>query len=270
MLQTLYNLYAWMGWGSYILLFFLGLILGSFLNSWIWRTRENIKVLTTGRSVCFYCHRQLRWYENIPVISFIFLKRKCPACGNLIPWRYPLVEIGTACLLTLVGWYHVNFLPAFDIWWWLRDVFFITILIVIFVYDWLYQEVLASLVWLATVIGFLMNYYYHGFSVNNMVMGAFVAGGFFGLQYLISRGRWIGGGDVRLGFMIGVWLGWPNILVAIMTAYILGALIAIYLLATKKAKADTKLAFGTFLAIGTFFAIYHGEQMMNWYMKLIN
>jgi len=269
MFQAFYNLYALMGQGSYFLLFILGLILGSFLNSWVWRTRENIKVFTTGRSVCFHCHRQLRWYENIPLFSFIFLKRKCSACGRLIPWRYPLVEIGTAFLLTLVGWYHANFLPVFNFWWWLRDVFFLTVLIVIFVYDWLYQEVLVNLVWLAVIIGFLFNYYYHGFSVDSMVIGAFAAGGFFGLQYLISRGRWIGGGDVRLGFMMGVWLGWPSVIWALFVAYVLGAVAAVYLLVAKKAKRDTKLAFGTFLAIGTLCAIYHGEEMVNWYMNLI-
>jgi len=270
MFQALYNLYALIGWISYILLFILGLVLGSFLNSWIWRTRENIKIMAFSRSICFHCRRQLHWYENIPLFSFIFLKRKCPSCHNHIPWRYPAVEAGTAVLLVLVAWYHVAFLPTFNFWWWLRDVFFLTVLIIIFVYDLLYQEVITGLVWLGIFVGFLFNYYYHGYSVDSMVIGAAVGAGFFGLQYAISRGKWVGGGDVHIGFLMGVWLGWPGVLLALFAAYLLGAAYGVWALATKRAELKTAVPFGTFLAVGTFFALYYGEPAMQWYLNLVH
>ncbi|MFA7653742.1 MAG: prepilin peptidase [Candidatus Magasanikbacteria bacterium] len=269
MLNIVYHFYIVLGWGFYLVLFFLGTILGSFLNSWIWRTRENIKIFTTGRSVCYHCHRQLLWYENIPLFSCIFLKRQCHCCHNFIPLRYPLVEFFAGVLLVFVGWHHIEVLGKFNFLWWCRDIMFVTFLIIIFVYDLLYQEILPSLIWLGVTLGFLLNYYILGYSVNTMVAGAFVAGGFFGLQYLISRGRWIGGGDVRLGVLMGIWLGFYGTLVAILFAYFSGALMAIILLLTKKANSKTAIPFGTFLALGTFVAMYYGGQVVNWYIGLI-
>jgi prepilin signal peptidase PulO-like enzyme (type II secretory pathway) len=144
----------------------LGLILGSFLNSWIWRTRENIKVLAASRSMCVYCRRQLGWRENIPLLSFMILDGKCKTCRRPISWRYPLVELFTALVLVLIAWYHVRFLPAFEVWRWLRDVFFVTFLIIVFVYDFLYQEVLLRIVWPGALIGFCINYFVLGYSAS--------------------------------------------------------------------------------------------------------
>ncbi len=190
----------------YIFVFHLGLILGSFINSWIWRTRENIKIFTFSRSICVHCRRPLSWYENIPVFSFLFLRGRCRTCRKAIPWHYPLVEFFTAVALVFVFWYHVQYVNPFNSAHFLRDVFFIGLLIVIFIYDYLYQIILSRIVWPATLIGFIFNYYYLGFSFDSMLVAALAAGGFFLLQYFISKGCWIGGGDVRLGVVMGVWI----------------------------------------------------------------
>jgi prepilin signal peptidase PulO-like enzyme (type II secretory pathway) len=96
-----------------------------------------------------------------------------------------------------------------------------------------------------------------------------VGGGFFLLQYLVSRGKWIGGGDVRFGVMMGVLLGWPNILVALFIAYVLGAVVAVPLLIFKKKKMKSEVPFGAFLAIGTAAAMFWGSWIVNWYVGMI-
>jgi prepilin signal peptidase PulO-like enzyme (type II secretory pathway) len=108
-----------------------------------------------------------------------------------------------------------------------------------------------------------------GASWWSILLAILIGFGFFGLQYLVSSGRWIGGGDLRLGALMGAALGWPNILIGLLAAYIIGAIVSIFLLATGKAKAKTPIAFGTFLAVGTLIALFWGQQMINWYLGLL-
>jgi len=151
----------------------------------------------------------------------------------------------------------------------LRNVLFLSFLIIIFVYDWLYREVLTNIVWMGGVLGFLINGFLLGYSIFDILAGSVLMGGFFLAQYLISKGRWIGGGDVRLGFMFGVWLGWQLSILALLIAYILGALVGIYLLATKKANRKTELPFGSFLAVAVFICVLYGNTIIGWYMGLL-
>ena len=96
-----------------------------------------------------------------------------------------------------------------------------------------------------------------------------MCGGFFLLQFLISRGKWIGGGDIRLGFLMGLMLGWPYALVALFMAYILGALIGTGLLATGKKKMQSQIPFGTFLSLATLVALLFGSQLLNQYLSIL-
>lgn len=254
---------------TYSFVFIYGLILGSFLNSWIWRTRENIKVISKETfSICIHCRRQLKWYEKIPVFSYLVLRGKCRTCRRLIPWHYTAVELSTALLFVLVSYLFLRDVH-FSEWHFLRDIFFLTFLIIIFVYDARYKEVLLRVVWPGLIIGFIINYFILGYPVDSLLIGSAVGGSFFLFQYLISKGRWIGGGDVRLGFMMGIWLGWPNILVALFISYILGALVSVGLLILKKKQWASEVPFGTFLAIGTFVTLYCGDNLISWYLGLI-
>ena len=259
---------AYLGNTFYILVFVFGLILGSFLNSVIWRLRDNIAIFTRSRSMCTHCRNQLSWKENIPLISWLVLKGKCLHCQKDISLYYPLVELGTAVMFTFIV--H-QYLPnaQFSEWSLVRDLFFITFLIIIFVQDLRYQEISTDIVWIGAIVGVAINLGFLGQTFNNLALGALIGGGFFLAQYLISQGRWIGGGDVRMGFMMGVWLGWPNVLVALFLAYVLGAIVGIYLLVTKKAGGNTAIPFGTFLAVGTVISLYAGTGMINWYVGLL-
>jgi len=256
-----------LGYSLYFIIFLMGLSLGSFLNSWIWRHWENIRIVS-GRSICIHCRRQLSWYENIPVISYIFLGGKCRTCGKKIPWFYTALEIFMACAFVFIAWYRLNF-GHFTPLLFSRDIFFITILTVIFVFDALHKVILPYIVWPGAVVGFLFNFFIFHFSLTSMLLGALAAGGFFLAQYLISKGRWIGGGDVRLGVMMGVWVGWPAVLVALFIAYVFGGSVAAVLLIAGRKKFNSQVPFGTFLAFGTVIAIYFGDEIVQWYLSLI-
>ena len=140
---------------------------------------------------------------------------------------------------------------------------------VIFIFDGLYKVILPQVVAAGALVGLAANIFDLHYSPLSLLWGVIFAVGFFGGQFLISKGRWIGGGDIWLGAMMGIWLGWPNILVAIFLAYILGAIVAIFLIIFKKKSWQTEIPFGTFLAIGTFFALYHGQQVIDWYWGLL-
>ncbi len=258
----------YLGNAAYFLVFFFGLILGSFLNSIVWRLWDNIALFSRSRSMCVNCRQKLSWKENIPLLSWLVLKGRCAHCNKDISAYYPLVELGVAIFLTLVA-YHYFPISNFSEWNLLRDFVFISFLVIIFVQDLRYQVILSNVVWIGAIFGLVVNISFLHYDFNSLALGALIGGGFFGAQYLLSNGRWIGGGDVRMGVMMGVWLGWQNIIVAIFLAYIVGAIFAIFLLLTKKADRKTAIPFGTFLAFSTVIAMYWGQSLIHWYLGLL-
>jgi prepilin signal peptidase PulO-like enzyme (type II secretory pathway) len=105
--------------------------------------------------------------------------------------------------------------------------------------------------------------------VWQILLGLAVGAGFFGAQYVISRGTWIGGGDLRLGALLGVMLGWPVVLVALFLAYVVGGFVAVILLLNKRVEAKTALPFGVFLAPAGLAALFWGEQLVAWYLGIL-
>ncbi len=264
----------------YIINGILGLTLGSYLNSWIWsRSRRDgtrdprfgasqIGKRYFRRSQCVHCGQELTWQENIPLVSFIFLLGRCRTCHKKIPLDYFFVELAMSLGFLGLVYYHLH-APALIPIQLFRDLFFFALLIVVFVYDLKYYLILSGVVWGGAVIAFAVNYFFLGFSLYSLVLGMAVGGGFFMLQYIISRGRWIGGGDVRLGVMMGALLAWPNILAALFISYILGALVAVPLLLLKKKGLSSQIPFGTFLSVGTLVAMLWGSQIVLWYRALV-
>lgn len=244
--------------------FILGGILGSFLNAYIWRTRVG-KSVASGRSICTLCHVQLAWFDNIPLVSYVVLKGKCRTCKKSISYQYPIVELTAGLLFLFVMWWHGPTEWPFI----LRDWFIVWYLLFIFVYDFLYQEIpdRASLVPAAVLFVFSV-----AILGNNWIdlLGAGLAGaGFFLAQYVLSKGKWIGGGDIRLGLFMGIILGWPLVLVAIFLAYIVGALIGVGLLLLQSKEMQSEIAFGTFLTGATCVTMFWGSELLMWYMNLL-
>jgi prepilin signal peptidase PulO-like enzyme (type II secretory pathway) len=214
------------------------------------------------------CGTKLRFIDNIPLVSFFCLKRKCHFCHGAISWQYPIVEFSLGVLFVFVNYWHLS-TGINNVGFLIRDLLVVFFLAVVFLYDFKYGEILDRFTLLPAAILFVFTLFFHWQSWQSMMIGAVVGGGFFLIQFLISRGQWIGGGDIRLGIFMGVILGFPKILIGLLLAYIFGALISVIFLALKKKTMSDSTPFGTYLTIGTLVAMVWGENLVNWYMGLL-
>ena len=219
-----------------VIVFVFGLIIGSFLNVIILRYDNLSWKSLFGRSHCLSCGNSLRWYELVPVLSFLFQKGKCRKCGKKISWQYPLVEMLTAFLFLLI--FNFNF-PNFQIvsinsfsqffnliYLWI----IFSILIVIVVYDIRHKIIPDGLSFLFASLSFL------GLFFNNInlswldLLSGILLSLPFSLLWLVSRGRWIGLGDAKLTLGIGWFLGFIDGLSAVAISFWAGAFFGIFLI----------------------------------------
>jgi len=252
----------------YLFIFIFGLIIGSFLNCVIFRIEKNEKFLFS-RSYCPNCKHQLNWRDLIPIFSFLFLKGKCRYCKKKISIQYPLVEIFTGILFVLfVLFFEIRF-PIIDI----REIGFLIIipfLVVIFVYDLKHFIIPDKVIYPAIVIALIYNLQRCDLlGRSHLLFSALGAAAFFGAIVLISRGKWMGIGDIKLAFLMGLVLGFPNILAALFLAFFLGAIIGIGLIIFNRKTLKSEVPFGPFLVTGTLAALFWGEAIINWYLNLI-
>ncbi len=243
----------------YLIIFLFGLTIGSFLNCVICRLKTG-KSFLGGHSFCPYCKHELVWYDLIPVFSFLMLKGKCRYCQKPISIQYPLVELATAILFVLV----FNSQNLFNTGYLLLITGF---LIIIFVYDLKHYIIPDKVIFPAILTSFLFLLTTNSL-LPNTILSAFGASLFFLLIYLISKGQWMGFGDVKLSFLMGLHLGFPNILVALFSAFFSGAIIGLILIAQSKKTLKSRVPFGPFLVFGTFLAMLYGESIINWYCNL--
>lgn len=245
----------------YSLLFILGLVLGSFLSVLIHRIHTNEKGIIFGSSMCPKCNKKLGPLELIPLISYLLQRGKCKKCKKHIPWHYPVLELSTGLLFVAIALAGLTPLALF--------VAYGLILVFIFFFDLLYQEIpdiimIPSIIlavagtFLPGTIGFLDGLY-----------GTLALTLFFLAQIIISKGKWLGGGDLRIGAFMGFVLGLKLTVLAAFFGYLVGAIISVGLLATGKADRKTMIAFGPFLVIGTLIALFYGQQLADWYLNLI-
>ena len=276
-----------MYWIFNLFIFLSGLVVGSFLNCLIYRLKEG-KGFFRGRSFCPQCKHVLTWPDLIPVLSFFVLGRKCRYCQKPISWQYPLVELATGLLFVLIMNYELISFENI-----LASLFMLLVscfLIVIFVYDFKYYIIPDQIIYPATALTFLYQLFRilppplnkgwatqpieNGLWLNfgplfNPLLSALLASAFFLAIVLVSQGRWMGVGDIKLAFFMGLFLGYPKILVALFLAFSLGALIGIILILTGKKTLKAKVPFAPFLVTGTFMALFWGEKIINWYLNLI-
>ncbi len=255
-----------------VLFFLIGLIAGSFLNSVIYRL-DTGESLIKIRSHCPYCKKPLSWFELIPLMSFIFQKGKCRSCGKKISWQYPLVELAAGILFALCGWYFSSNI--------LLSIFYFLVssfLIIIFVYDLKHYIIPDKVIYPAIIVAFLywlqFSIFNFQFSINfqlpifNYLLAGLTGGLFFLAIVLISKGKWMGMGDVKLAFFMGLILGWPKILVALFLAFLIGAIVSVVLIILKKKTLKSEIPFGPFLAGATIIAVFLGDILANWYLNL--
>ncbi|PIS40108.1 MAG: prepilin peptidase [Candidatus Nealsonbacteria bacterium CG08_land_8_20_14_0_20_36_22] len=242
-----------------VIIFLTGLAVGSFLNCVIYRL-----AIPRGRSFCPFCKHRLSWQDLIPVLSFFILRGKCRYCRKKISLQYPLVEIATGLLFLLI----FNF--QFSIFNFIIACFLITI----FVYDLKHFIIPDKIIFPAIIIALIFNFQFlisKQFSIfNYSILSAFGAAIFFLTIVLISRGKAMGIGDIKLAFFMGLFLGFPNILVALFLAFLIGAIIGVGLILAKRKTLKSEVPFGPFLVTGIFIALFWGEKMIGWYFDLFN
>ncbi|MBU4217110.1 prepilin peptidase [Candidatus Parcubacteria bacterium] len=251
-----------------------GLIIGSFLNALIWRLHTGESMME--RSKCPKCGKAIAWYDNVPVLSYLFLLGKCRGCKMRISFQYPLVELITGLLFMLafnfsarggsvLGGQLPNYIFFITLF---RDFFLISTMIIVFIYDLRWYLILDVITLPSIAVLFVLNLVL-GISWQSLLLSGIIGGGFFLLQFIISKGKWIGGGDIRLGFLMGIALGWPQIITALMLAYIAGAFIGIGLIVFGKKKWSSHVPFGVFLSVATIVTLFWGDPLLRWYFGFI-
>ena len=246
----------------YITITLLGLMVGSFLNAVIYRLKSGDSIVKE-RSKCPSCKQKLGPIDLVPVFSFLYLKGKCRFCKVGISWQYPIIEIVTTALF-VIGYYYFGLTGELIAFWVLT-----CFMIVIFTYDLKHYLILDKVTVPGIIIALLFALFIYQLTFWQIFLGAIIGGGIFWLQYALSKGKWVGGGDIRLGLMMGIFLGWEKLLVALFLAYIIGAIVAIALILGGKKGMKSQLPFGTFLAASAVITLLFGDQIINWYLSLL-
>lgn len=241
-----------------------GLIIGSFLNAVSWRMKEGIGL--GGRSMCPACRGKIVWYDNIPLLSFLLLGGKCRSCKMKISCRYPLVEGATGVLFALLG-------STFFSWWnvpsWALTVFYLvsaSVLVLIFLFDLESMEIPNILLWIGVGWALPMLLVLDAFaplpqtSIWSLHLYSGVLAGLIAflplfLMAAISREKWMGMGDGFLAFFLGLVVGWPHMMLALILAFGMGAFVGVLLIAFGKKGMQSQVPLGPFLILGAFLAL---------------
>ncbi len=250
-------------------IFVFGTIIGSFLNAVIWRLRTGESVVW-GRSYCPSCGHTLSPWDLIPAISYLLLRGRCRYCRKSIGAHYLLVELSTGLLFLAfaamdikTGTLDQTALVQLLVHW-----YFVAVLTIIFVYDLRYMMILPKVVVPAAILALVANLAL-GQGALPLVAAAAGAAGFFWLQLAFSRGKWVGGGDVYLGALLGAMLGFPGILVALFLAYISGAVIGSLLILVHRKTWKSEVPFGTFLTAAAVVTLLVGDRLVSWYLGML-
>jgi len=261
----------------------LGLIVGSFLNAFYLRRLSGKKISMGGRSFCPKCNHKLGAKDLVPLISYIILQGRCRYCKAEISVQYPLVEISTSILFALV--FYIIFRNQFfagitvneSIYLALKTIFWfyvVAVLVLITISDIKEMIIPDEVIYPAIIFAFLyaITMPFFGNSVTSAislvgknVLGAFFAGLFFYTMILVSGGKWMGGGDVKLAFFAGLILGWVNVIVALFLAFISGSIYGLLVVALGKRKMAEAIPFGPFIVFGIFVAFAFGLEIIKWY-----
>lgn len=243
----------------FFLAFAFGLVVGSFLNVCIYRIPAKQSVVLPP-SRCPGCGRRLGAAELLPVVSYLWQRAKCRQCGSVISRRYPLVELSTgilfAVLLSRFGWPEMIF-----------QAIFYSILLVIFFVDLDHQIIPNRLVLLLLGLAAVAGPAGTELPWRDALLGALLGGGLFFLLAVVSRGG-MGGGDIKLVFVLGLWFGWAQLLLLMFLAFFAGGAVGGALLLLGKKGRKDGIPFGPFLVLAAFTVSMWGERLLSWYLRL--
>lgn len=288
-----------------IFLFALGAAVGSFLNVVAGRYVEGNRLFSReifiGRSHCPYCREQLRWHNLIPILSFIIQRGRCSYCGHRLSFQYLVTELAAGLIFVVLPLYFYRFFNVADLAGSNLNLSPYYAFLVVWIFA-AYTLFLMSLVdfrlriipdqvgvFLAGlgIAAAVLKYFYPIFNrsflgdysgwfglFNNVFINHLLAGAaglfLFLLIVFLSRGRGMGLGDVKLAGAIGLLLGWPDAVFAFFMSFIIGAAVAVILLALRWKSLKDAVPFGPFLALGAATAVFCGERILNFYFQLFS
>lgn len=257
-----------------IFLAIFGLIIGSFINAAVYRVARNLPWVLE-RSHCVNCKHKLQPLDLVPIFSFLFLGGRCRYCQKKISWQYPIVEVVAAIGFLIAGYsngFSINLFLVYKL-------IFVSAFIFIAVYDYKHFLILDKVIMPLLIVAIAWNV---GQDVNNGLgflnlhgmffdglKGAVLASGFFGLQYALSKGKWIGFGDVKYGLVLGMFFGFQMTAVCLFFAYLLGATIGSLLIIFKGKSMSSQVAFGSFLSVSGIITLGYGAQLIKWYLETV-
>jgi leader peptidase (prepilin peptidase) / N-methyltransferase len=233
--------------------FIFGACIGSFLSVILHRTRTN-ESFCRGRSKCPKCSHVLSVLDLVPLVSWITSGGKCRYCKKPVSWQYPALELTLGTAFTLAYYYrHPDFSLFFDANEWLALILsfvLISSFALIFVYDARYGEVPDAFSLIAIAVGLAGSIATDPINFWKYLLAAALGAGFFGAQYLLSKGKWIGSGDILIGAALGAATGLWGLAIALFIAYDVGLVVTMILLILKKKTLKSTIPLGPFLAIG--------------------
>ncbi|MBF8249686.1 MAG: type 4 prepilin peptidase 1, leader peptidase (prepilin peptidase) / N-methyltransferase [Candidatus Levybacteria bacterium] len=260
-------------------IFIIGIFVGSFLNVLADRLPRE-ETIIKGRSHCEKCKKELAWYDLIPLLSFIILKGKCRYCRTPLSFYYPVVEIITGLMFVITFLFTVNnfqfsiynlhsiFNLQFTIYL-IYYIFIVSSLIVVFLADMKYGIIPDKIIFPAILMSGMYLFIIHNSLFMIHFLSGLGAGLFFLALFLITKGRGMGFGDVKFAFLMGLILGFPNIVVSLYIAFLTGAVIGIILILWRRKKIfGTTIPFGPFLVFGTFLALFWGDPIFHYFLRL--
>jgi len=255
-----------------------GLLLGSFFGMLEYRISSGKRGGVFGRSICPKCNRMIKGVHLIPIIGYMFQKGKCHHCGNKISEKYLIIEVFTTITFALLaatnmkipeftGLISRDVIEFFSINTHLFTILIITaILLFLAYYDALHKTILDRIALPTIIVTGLLIPFNLNTSASASMIGASIAVGFFLMQILVSQGRWLGGGDLRIAAIMGLLLGWQLTLFALFCSYFLGAIMAIPILLQGR-KKNHEIPFAPFLTGGTIIALAWGDKIIEWYIS---
>ncbi len=251
--------------GTFLLVvsFLFGAAIGSFLNVVILRLPEQGTSIVFPASHCPSCKTPLAWYQNIPIVSYVFLRGKCGHCKAPISLQYPVVELCMALLSTAVVYkFGLTFSAA-------GYFLFCAALLAIIWID-IHHQIIPDCISLpGIVIGFLFSFITPHLTWFDSLIGLVAGGGIlYGialLYYLLRKQQGMGGGDIKLLAMIGAFLGWQSLLFVIFISSVTGTIIAIPIMLIEKQGVKTKIPFGPFLSIAAMIYLFFDKQILYYF-----
>ncbi len=249
-------------------LFVFGLFIGSFLGVVSDRVPNN-KSIVFPSSHCDFCKKKLKWYDNIPLLSFVLLSGKCRFCNKKLSLFYPIIELVTGLMFVLISVqlnlssiiYHLSSGNIIEL---LFYLFITSSLIAIFFADLKYEIIPSVVLYPAVAISFLYILLNTQYLIQNSLLSALSAFLFFLVLFFVTRRRGMGLGDVQLAFFMGLLLGFPKIVVALYIAFLTGGIVSfILILWGKKKLHGSTIPFGPFLVFGTFASLFYGNLLLH-------